>query len=661
MDFFEEQELARKRTWRLGLLFALAVIVIVLVVYGLFVGLLYMGAHDELREAAAAAGQAPGAWLTWWHPQIFLWSTTLTLGVILLGTLYKMAKLSRGGAAVALALGGRRVDPSTTNFEERRLLNIVEEMAIASGVPVPDVFLLDSEPGINAFAAGFTTSDAVIGVTRGTAQLLDRQELQGVIAHEFSHILHGDMKINLRAMGLLHGVFLIALIGRWIMEAALRGSGRARGGVFIGFAIFVIGSLGLFFGRLIQAAISRQREVLADASAVQFTRDPAGLAGALKKIGGLSDKSFVLTPAAEEASHMFFGEAIKRFVLFEGMMRTHPELNERIRKLEPQWDGTFGEVLLPSISQPPPAMASADQAQAAAAIAPLASVQRAPSVPVQQRWSPAMVEDAVEHIGNPTEQEVAYAHTLHAGLPPSLVKAAHKSHSAQALVFGLLVGEEQQVRNAQIGILREKTDPDTAELALRCHMESSHCSSAEKIALVDMTLPALRHMSKAEYERFSSVVGDLIRADDQIDLFEYALSRIIRRHLGRIFEGVRESPLRYRALKPLVPDATVLLSALARSGSNRDDEISHAFEIGIEALNLRAAGSSLLGARECGLKQVDQALKRYDASSPKLKKNLMTACALVVMADAQVTDREAELLRAIGDAIDVPMPPFVRA
>lgn len=644
MDFFAEQDSARKRTRRLVALFVLAVIAIVAIMYAIWVGIFYMSMPNEVILQAAGEDTR----ITLWNPQIFAWSTGITVAVIALGTLYKISKLARGGEAVALALGGRRVDPGTTSFEERRLLNVVEEMSIAAGVPVPDVFILENEPGINAFAAGFTTSDAVIGVTQGTAQLLSRSELQGVIAHEFSHILHGDMKINLRAIGLLFGIFLIAVAGRWIIEASLRSRDRAFAAVFAGIAVFIVGSIGLFFGRLIQAAISRQREVLADASAVQFTRDPSGLAGALKKIGGLSNHSFMQTPAAEEASHMFFGEAIKRLALFEGLMRTHPKLGDRIRKLEPHWDGAFGTVELPAIGEPDRVGAVSESAAALGdrAIATLA---------------PAAIEGAFSHIGDPSPQEVASAQTLRAALPEVLVDASRQPHSAQALVFGLLLAPQPNLRTAQVAALRQQTDARTADLALRAHGASAHRASAEKIALVDMAIPVLRHLSRPEYERFVTVVGYLMRSDQDIDLFEYALSRIIVRHLGRRFDGAGDTPVKFRRLKSLVGDATVVLSALAHCGSGGEAGVRQAFAAGVEALGIRGAGISLLPPQACGLQRVDQALKRYDASTPQLKKSLMHACASVVMNDTQIDDREAELLRAIADTIDVPIPPFLRA
>ncbi len=514
MDFFEEQVLARKRTRRLALLFTLAVLGVIASVYALamlvsgFVsidaaGVRYMtGDYENIAQLA----------LAFWDPGVFLFALGSTAAVVGLGSLYKVAQLRAGGPAVALGLGGRRVDPDSTRLDERRLLNVVEEMAIASGIPAPEVYVLDREPGINAFAAGNTTSDAVIGVTQGTLQLLRRDELQGVIAHEFSHILNGDSRINLRAIGLLHGIFLLALIGRFLIRGSMHSGKKEGGGVaVIGIGLLAIGSIGVFFGRMIQSSISRQRELLADASAVQFTRDTDGLVGALKKIGGASSSSHLQTPKADEASHIFFSDAIRRLRLFAGLFRTHPPLGERIRKLEPSWDGEFPEVAVPRIAQgmsTPPGPLGAE----------VYAFSEAPTE--------LSVGQSLEHIGSPRPEQVAFARSLHAALPELWIHAVHQAPMAQAMVFGLLLAQDEVLRGTELIRLEELTDPPTADLTLRFHSEAVGRSSAEKIALVDMALPTLRNLSVDEYERFRHVVDALMQSDRRIDLFEYTLSRV---------------------------------------------------------------------------------------------------------------------------------------
>ena len=649
MDFFEEQALARKRTLRLVLLFAAAVAGVVVAVYFLAM-LFYSAGATDSAGVAYVTGDYDNVGklaLSFWNPGVLLFALGSTATVVGLGSLYKIAQLRDGGPAVALSLGGRKVDPDSTKLEERRLLNVVEEMAIASGVPAPEVYVLDREPGINAFAAGNTTSDAVIGVTQGTLQLLRRDELQGVIAHEFSHILNGDSRINLRAIGLLHGIFLLALIGRFLTHGSMRSGKKERGGVaLLGLGLLAIGSIGVFFGRMIQSSISRQRELLADASAVQFTRDTDGLVGALKKIGGGARHSYLDTPKADEASHIFFSDAIRRLRLFAGLFRTHPPLAERIRKLEPQWDGEFTAATLPDIADGMSTPPDAPDAQANAFA----------EAPTEEA-----VSEAIAHIGSPRPEQITFARSLHAALPNLWIHAVHQAPMAQAMVFGLLLAQDEVLRGTELIRLADLTDAQTADLTLRFHSEAGDRSSAEKIALVDMVIPTLRGLSIDEYHRFREEVDSLMQSDRRIDLFEYTLSRMLQRHLARSFDGTGPTPLRFRSLRALLPDARVLIATLARVGSRTEDEAERAFRHGAQALQLKESAGAIPPSSECTLAAVDAALQRFDAAAPALKRSLMLACASTVMADDTVTDREAELIRAIGDALDCPVPPFVQS
>jgi hypothetical protein len=468
-----------------------------------------------------------------------------------------------------------------------------------------------------------------------------------VIGHELSHVLNGDSRINLRSIGLLHGIFVLALIGRFLLRGSTVRRKKGSGGVaLVGLCLLAIGSVGVLFGRMIQSAISRQRELLADASAVQFTRDTQGLVGALKKIGGAASQSYLKAPQADEASHIFFSEAIRRLRLFSGLFRTHPPLPERIRKLDPQWDGLFIEPSLPQISEglstPPDA--------------PPADAMAFAEAPTEES-----VSQAIQHVGSPRPEQVLFARSLRAAIPERWLRAVHQAPMAQAVVLGLLLARDEVVRGSEILRLAEAMDPQTADLALRFHAESVDRSAAEKIALVDMALPTLRSLSAEEYRRFRETMDAIMRSDRRIDLFEYTLSRMVQRHLGRYFEGGGPTPVRFRSLKPLLPDARALVSTLARAGSRTEDEARRAFRHGVHALHLDPTTETLLPPDRCSLAAVDEALSRYDAATPALKKNLVLACAATVMADDNVTDREAELIRAIGDGIDCPIPPFVQS
>ncbi|MEZ6094565.1 MAG: M48 family metallopeptidase [Pirellulaceae bacterium] len=339
MDFFASQDLAKKNTRKLVVLLGITLIAITGSVYILILLALQLALRDQ-----AGAFDSPAIYV-----HALLWTLLGVISVVSFGSLYKIMELRRGGQAVANMLQGRRLLPNSTDLAERRVLNIVEEMALASGVPVPPVYVLEHEEGINAFAAGHTVDDAVIGLNRGTIEQLNRDELQGVIAHEFSHILNGDMRMSLRLIGILHGIQVIALIGYFLIRTLGHGSHRRSSRdnkndptVFLlvaGVGLLVIGSVGLFFAKLIKASISRQREYLADASSVQFTRNPEGIAGALKMIAVNQHTSEVGTAHAQEISHMFFANMTGK--LMSGMLSTHPPLPKRITAVEPRFDGDF--------------------------------------------------------------------------------------------------------------------------------------------------------------------------------------------------------------------------------------------------------------------------------------------------------------------------------
>ena len=548
MDFFEEQALARKRTLRLVLLFAVAVAGVVVSVYFLAM-LFYSAGVTDSAGVAYVTGDYDNVGklaLSFWNPGVLLFALGSTATVVGLGSLYKIAQLRDGGPAVALSLGGRKVDPDSTKLEERRLLNVVEEMAIASGVPAPEVYVLDRESGINAFAAGNTTSDAVVGVTHGTLQLLRRDELQGVIAHEFSHILNGDSRINLRAIGLLHGIFLLALIGRFLTHGSMRSGKKERGGVaLLGLGLLAIGSIGVFFGRMIPeldlAATGAPRRCIRGAVHARH-RWPGGRPQENRR---WARHSYLDTPKADEASHIFFSDAIRRLRLFAGLFRTHPPLGERIRKLEPQWDGEFTEVALPDIAEGMSTPPDAPDAQANAFA----------EAPTEEA-----VSEAMAHIGSPRPEQITFARSLHAALPNLWIHAVHQAPMAQAMVFGLLLAQDEVLRGTELIRVADLTDAQTADLTLRFHSEAGDRSSAEKIALVDMVIPTLRGLSIDEYHRFREVVDSLMQSDRRIDLFEYTLSRMLQRHLARSFDGTGPTPLRFRSLRALLPDARVLIA-----------------------------------------------------------------------------------------------------
>jgi Zn-dependent protease with chaperone function len=645
MDFFQNQDVARKKTGLLIFYFALAVVTII--------ALVYVAIALALRLSESSEGSGPSSSsLDLWNPWLFGLVALGTSAFILGGSLYKIASLSGGGHTVAELLGGRLLHSGTADPDERRVLNVVEEMAIASGVPVPPVYLLEGEPGINAFAAGYGPGDAVIAVTSGSIQLLSRDELQGVIAHEFSHILNGDMRLNMRLMGVLFGILLIGLTGWLIFRTT--GSGNYRSGdrrdgnsrrennalPLIGLALYVIGYAGVFFGNLIKAAVSRQREYLADASAVQFTRNPEGIAGALKKIGALAEGSHIQNPRAEEASHMFFGNAVGGTGQLFGLIASHPPLVDRIRRIDPSFDGDFTKVRLetPRDEEPTPKAPQRDT-----------SASPMPFDPVQ----------AVASVGTVGPAHLAYAAALLDTMPPALSEVVREPLGAQAAVYAMLLDPDESVRMSQLAWLETNGPPALVRQTQRILPETLRLGPESRLPLVELAVPALRQMSPAQAREFNQGVEALVQADRKTTLFEYALQRLLIRHVLSHFRGVRPTTVKYDTSPPLIGSISVVLSALARSGSTIPAEIARAFAEGVRALGWPAPSPELADEGAVSIESIDAALKQLASASPALKKQILEACATCIGVDGRVTVEEGELLRAISDSLGCPMPPVL--
>ncbi|MCC6883094.1 MAG: M48 family metallopeptidase, partial [Verrucomicrobiales bacterium] len=495
MDFFDHQERARRRSRWLVLYFLLAILGLIATLYAVV-----LAAYAWSGPGVEKLGLA--SW--WWQPELLALTVVGTLIVVLGGSGFKTMQLSGGGAVLAREVGGRPIDVRTGDFHEKRLLNVVEEMAIASGVPVPEVYVLNEESAINAFAAGFTPSDAVIGVTRGTLKRLSREELQGVIAHEFSHILNGDMRLNLRLIGLIFGILVITFVGRLLLRGAYYGgsAGRREGNgkvpIFaVGLALMAVGYLGYLCGQLIKAAVSRQREFLADASAVQFTRNPDGIAGALKKIGGLAMGSSLRTPMAEEASHLFFGSAVT------SAFATHPPLEERIRRIDPTWNGQFtAATALPDH----PAEGEA-QVPSGAASAGISSFS-ASRVPLRLTEG-----ELLKSMGHLHPEQIALGRTLHESLPEDWVSLARTEPGARDLLLALLLGQDEGLADSEVALLRLRLPSQEASRITALHGAVAGLHSSVKRALVDLSIPSLRRLLPEEYESFRALTKALMSAD----------------------------------------------------------------------------------------------------------------------------------------------------
>jgi Zn-dependent protease with chaperone function len=647
VDFFERQDKARRNTKFLVFYFLAAVILLIFAVYAA-VALIFTFSEESF---------------SWAQPGLFFGTAVATLAVISIGSVGKTMSLASGGRAVAELLDGRPVNPNSTDLHERKLLNIVEEMAIASGVPVPQVYVMDGEAGINAFAAGHSASDAAISVTRGCMTRLSRDELQGVIAHEFSHLLNGDMRLNLRLMGLIFGILCLTVIGRVLLHTR----GRKNPLPLLGLALIIIGWVGVLFGRLIQAAVSRQREFLADASAVQFTRNPGGLAGALKKIGGLSEGSKLQSPRAEEASHLFFANGLKSS--FFGFA-THPPLAERIRALDPSFDGNFPSVVTEAIDSasapapPPPPPRSQPPPLPGAQPPPLPITQPPPLPTVMAGLAPPVIasQAIVADIGQPTTEHLRYAAELQQSLPPSLRTAAQDPLGASALVCAFLLDPDPAAREKQLEELARDSSEGMRDETLRIWPDVQGLPPQARLPLVDLALPALRRLSLPQFEQFRAAVKTLVASDSEIDLFEYMLQKIVMRHLETRFFPKGRLVTQFYDLRPLAHDSGVLLSATAHAGHPDPTQARAAFAHGAEMLG-RIARTEIpwLPRDQCELSHLDSALERFSQAVPQIKKNVLNACAETVAADSVIQQREAELLRAVADALDCPVPPFLQS
>ncbi len=648
MDFFDRQERARKHTKLLEVYFGLAILGISAAIYLVVVLVLNWWPGGGHRNYEYDSPQNYGLW----DARLFLIVAAITLAFILCGSVYKIVQLSSGGKVVAEMLGGRLVPADTSDPDEHKLLNVVEEMAIASGTPVPPVYVLDAERGINAFAAGHSTSDMVVCVTRGCFVLLTRDELQGVIGHEFSHILNGDMRLNLYLMGLVFGILYIALFGSVLMRAR----GNRNSLPLIGAVVWVIGYIGWVFATLIKSAVNRAREFLADAASVQFTRNAGALAGALKKVGGCG--SLIANSSAEDASHMFFADGMADS--FARLSSTHPPLEDRISTLEPGWDGQF---VAPPDEYLKEAAEESRRLQAAVAERFKLAHRSLGSQAAGVALGGAIVQSAhfASRAGTPTPQHLEYAADLRSRLPEDLSSAAREPSAATALIYALLLHTDEAKRTQQLaGLqheLQEKTDAEVWQQLARLLPAASGLEGRARLPLALLALTGLRRLSPDEYLQFKSNLKLLTGGDGETGLFEYALQKILRRYLDSNFGPPRKPVVQYYTLKPVVPDCAVLLSALARAGQEDSAAIEAAFLRG--AQQLVASDMKLLDASACRLSDVDAALDRLNQASPLIKKGVLTACAETVAADGVIQENEAELLRAIADTLDCPIPPFL--
>ncbi|HXE66532.1 MAG TPA: M48 family metallopeptidase [Rhodanobacteraceae bacterium] len=659
MDFFAQQAKVRRSSRTLVWLFALAVLAIVVAV--------------DLVCMFFLVGFRPGA---------LIGITIAVIAVIGLCSAYRVASLSGGGAAVAREMNAVEVPADTTNPQWQRLRNVIEEVAIASGVPVPGIYVMQDEAGINAFAAGYTPADAAVCVTQGCLDKLNRDELQGVIAHEFSHVLNGDMRLNIRLMGLLFGIMAIWVVGRFLMWGGYfglgddNGGGRRRGGssgqvALAGIALLAIGAIGVFFGRLIQAAVSRSRESLADASAVQFTRQTSGIAGALKKIAVFEEGSALQAPRKDEVRHMLFGDAEQ-----SSWFATHPPIMQRIKALEP---GFKPEELDAYVKQWLAAGNDPNNIDLHATLHPWEKavhdfarmdgdedIRTAPAdaarpiggvVPMRGAEMAITAAGVAAQVASPGTDDYRAANDLHAQIPAALAAAARDPRGALATVFALAISGHPDLQAQQVQTVAQAFDAALADAvrSLASRMQDLH--PMLRLPLAQLAFPMLKRRPRPELDRFTQTLDGLIHADGRVDLDEYCLAKLVQAQVVAALDpaaGFKAGTLKLTDAQDELRDLAALL---AHFGNDDGETAQRAFQA---AMHDALPNASLLYALpEDWQAALDRALATLARLTPEGKQLTVRALARAIAADGKVTVAESELLRVTCAVLGCPLPPLL--
>ncbi len=638
MNFFEHQQKARQHTLYLVMLFALAVLTLITITM-----LFLMGIYANFLDIPLA--------VFYLDPFAYMQEKTvikIALGVtffVAAGSIYKYMSLSSGGKSVATALGGQQLNYNSATAQEKVLLNVVEEMSIASGISVPTVYILD-ESSINAFAAGLTLNDAVIGVTRGTVEKLDRNELQGVIAHEFSHIFNGDMRLNLQLTAILHGILLIGLVGRFILRSISRASYSTRsssnkkgnGGLYIlalGAGLFVIGYAGTFFGSLIKANVSRKREYLADATAVQYTRYPRGISGALKKIAYYS--SHLQAPAAGTYSHLYFAEGVGSF--FSSLMATHPPLEDRIKKIEPRWSGRF-----PDYSKREENVAKEADSRQKESDKEAGKVKK-------ERMVQGAIAAAMMRVGQIKEEEIGQVQEDIKALDSKITDRLNDPLGAQAVILSLLY--EAAYKEELFAAVQEENPYLLLEFA--AFMQEKHTGLEKESALiVSLSLNALKSLSIEQYQRFNKIVDTFVTIDKKVSLFEWSLQYIIQRPI-EMHLGIRKVPKStHTHLGAIKMEVETLFSMLVQAQYDDELEAEAAFT---EIKKAIQAGALQYQPRQFMTHELFlNSVSAIESAKPVIAERIFEGVLHSIKIDGQISETENAFVHAVAQLMQVPLP-----
>lgn len=619
MNFFRAQDEARGRTTRLVVLLVLAILVLTGTLYVIAVWLTHFHAVGPRNHTTFVYGREA---YDWFQPKLFCLTSGLALTVILGGSLLRIAELTKGGGAIAERLGGRLIGANTQDPAERRYLNVVQEMALAAGLPVPLCYVIEGDATINAFAAGNDPQDAAVGVTRGALLNLTRDELQGVIAHEFSHIGNGDMKLSLRIIGAVAGLTALAQLGYILIRAGFdSGSDDKKGALpfaFVGLIVLALGGGGVLFAKIIQASVSRQREYLADASAVQFTRNPLGLASALKKVAGMSGAKREASASELESQHLFFASSGG---FMEFLFSTHPPINERIRLIDPAFDGIIPDVVPVQVVAPEPVAGFAP----ASRVAP-------PPLPTETR--------AV-----PTDLQIQDSLGFRGQIPDALRSASQDPVSAMGLVLGLVLRRDPAMRSAQLEKARGLAGGEVAREASRFESVLRGLPAGSRVPLLDLSMPALRQLSPEQEALFRLAITQ-VGYDAEDGLIVLLIQASMRRYLSKEKNPVSRAG-------DLASACGLVLSAVVRTSSESPEAQARAYQLGAGVLGLPGLSRALLDGEQIDLQKVDDALAVIAGQSVYDRRKFVRACGVAMLNDGKAEEAEIEIVRAVGDSLGI--------
>jgi len=642
MNFFEQQLKTKRRTRKLCVLFALSVLSIALINYGLV---------TAWRYAMASGGTSPFAspiQFSFWDTSRFLWTLIPTMSVILIVSFFKKNSLKEGGKSVALMMGGRPIDPMTQHFLQKRALMVVEEMALASGIPVPDVYLL-GEKGINAFAAGYTVDDAVIGITQGALEHLNREELQGIVAHEFSHIFHGDMKINLYLMSLLHGILFFYTSGQSLIQYnthydSLTPQRRIEPyALVLGGILMAVGYVGFFLARVIQSAISRQREYLADASAVQYTRNPHGILQALSKIGGFvnprTSRSLMHHPNTSQIDHMTF--SLANIPFFWGAFATHPPITERIQAIDTSFH--FQNIYETFWShQHISSDLDLDQNQAQSKPEPSSGTLYFAG-PDEKTFSPSF-ENALG-----LNQE----HLFLQDLDPVIYQACHHPQKAKIIIHALLQRPDNPEQSHALKQHLRQTDPYITHVLDEILPKMTSTLFQHRIELFDLCMPSLRRLSWDACNNFLKSLHQLIAADQRMTFSEWVFVELVQKHLMTFHKrGLRQPLIAFET--EIQGDIEVLFSVLVHANKGDQTEKQQLFSMLAQPCLGASRSMSLIPEKDLTLPMITQAYKNIDRGHDRIKSTLFQS--LKPLFDQKVSYQTFEIYRAFSDGLGNPLP-----